>query len=74
MTLKTVREIASDSRQSESTIRKWIKTGKFPVYRPGGKILISPEDFQRFISDSRKKIAADPDVKALIFGLFKRTA
>ncbi len=74
MTLKTVREIANDSRQSDSTIRKWIKAGKFPVYRPGGKILIDPADFNRFLTDSKRRIAVDPDVKAMICGMFKRTA
>jgi excisionase family DNA binding protein len=74
MTLKTVREIATEIGQPESTIRTWIKKGKFPIYRPGGRILIAPEDFKRFIKDSREQIRHDPDVKALILGMFRKTA
>lgn len=71
---KTVREIAIEYRQSEATVLKWIREGKLPAYRPGRKFLVKQEDLQRFIHESRMKIQQDPDVKALIKGMFRKTA
>lgn len=73
--LKTVREIAKDYDVQERWVRSWIRKGKFPVYRPDRIYLIDPADFNRFLTDSKRTIAVDPDVKALICGMFKqRTA
>ncbi len=50
---KSVKQIAAGTPLSEKSIRKWAREGRFPVYRPGRKILIKASDFERFMQASR---------------------
>jgi excisionase family DNA binding protein len=65
MGLKSIREISLISGQSEATIRKWIRGGKFPSYRPGGKTLIDPAEFESFVR--RSKVVVGQDAEAMEF-------
>jgi excisionase family DNA binding protein len=69
---RTVRELAEGRLCSEATIRKWVKDGKLRAFRPGKKILIRMDDFRRFIESSKVAIQLDPDVRALVRGMFGR--
>jgi excisionase family DNA binding protein len=68
----TMREAAERLRISERTLRKYLKRGDLPHYRPDpkGKILIRWNDVEAWLDRHRARSRTDEDVKALLTTLF----
>src|SRR5437867_6721228 len=68
----TIKDIALRASLSEKTVRKFIKRGKIPCYRPQprGKMLIRWRDFEVWIESRRVRIEADADAKEMLEILF----
>ena len=72
----TIKDIALRASLSEKTVRKFIKRGEIPYYRPDprGKILIRWSDFEVWIESRRVRIEADADAKEMLDILFSSAA
>jgi excisionase family DNA binding protein len=72
----TVREAADRLRISERTLRKYLKGGEVPHYRPTGKpkgkILLRWTDVEAWLEHHRVRLQQDEDVKAVLVSLFGR--
>ncbi len=68
----TIKDIALRASLSEKTVRKFIRRGEIPYYRPDprGKILIRWSDFETWIESRRVRIEADADAKEMLEILF----
>jgi excisionase family DNA binding protein len=42
-------EVAREARVSVSSVRHWLQTGKLPFVRPGRRVMVRREDFERFL-------------------------
>ncbi len=49
----TVDEVAEVCRVSLRTVRRWIADGDLPVHRLGRRVLVSEDDFLRFLKICR---------------------
>ena len=72
----TIKDIALRASLSEKTVRKFIKRGEIPCYRPHprGKMLIRWSDFEVWIESRRVRIEADADAKEMLEILFSSAA
>ena len=72
----TIKDIAVRASLSEKTVRKFVRRGEFPYYRPDprGKILIRWSDFEAWIESRRVRIEADADAKEMLEILFSSEA
>lgn len=68
----TIKFLAQRSSLSDRTLRKFIRCGEFPHYRPDpkGKILIRLSDFDAWIESRRVQIEQDIDAKEMLELLF----
>ncbi len=44
-------EVAREARVSVSSVRHWLLTGKLPYVRPGRRVMVLREDFERFLGE-----------------------
>ena len=72
----TIKDLALRASMSEKTVRKFIKRGEIPHYRPDpkGKMLIRWSDFEVWIESRRVRIEADADAKEMLEILFSSEA
>ncbi len=72
----TIKELALRASLSERTVRKLIRRGEFPYYRPDprGKMLVRWYDFEAWIESRRVRIEADADAKEMLETLFSSGA
>jgi excisionase family DNA binding protein len=68
----TIKDIAVRASLSEKTVRKFVRRGEIPYYRPDprGKILIRWSDFEAWIESRRVRIEADADAREMLEILF----
>jgi len=68
----TINQIAQRASMSEKTVRRFIRRGEIPSYRPNprGKILIRWSDFEAWIESRRVRIESDADAKEMLEILF----
>lgn len=68
----TIRDLVQTTGLSSGTIRKWANEGRFPAVKPGGKILIDPVGFRRFIENSRLKASQNEKTREILADLFNQ--
>jgi len=44
-----IAEVAREARVSISSVRHWLHVGKLPFVRPGRRVMVRRENFERFI-------------------------
>ncbi len=51
----TLQEVAQAVKVSETTVRRWVRSGDLPAFKVGGRgqIRIDPEDLRSFMERSR---------------------
>lgn len=47
--LLSIKEVASLARVTVRTVRNWTKSGDLKTYRAGRRVLVSRQDFVRFV-------------------------
>ena len=52
MSLLTTKEISTQLKVSDRTVRNWIEGGKLKAFKFGLQYRIKKEDFERFISEN----------------------
>ena len=52
MSLLTTKEISTQLKVSDRTVRNWIETGVLKAYRFGNQYRIDTDDFEKFKSQS----------------------
>jgi excisionase family DNA binding protein len=52
-TFHSIKEIARHCRVCERTVLRWIQANELAVHRLGRRVLISEEDFARFLAARR---------------------
>jgi len=59
----TIEEVADRLQVSDQTIRRWIKSGRLPAYKPGREWRIAADDLERFLeARSSPKATAPPSL------------
>jgi len=59
----TIEEVADRLQVSDQTIRRWIKSGRLPAYKPGREWRIATDDLERFLeARSSPKATAPPSL------------
>ena len=55
MRLLTLRDVAEAVQVSETTVRRWVRTGVLPAYKLGkrGQFRVGEEDLQAFLEGQR---------------------
>ena len=67
----TIKEVAARASLSEKTLRKYLRSGDIPSFRPDprGRILIRWFDFEAFMESRRVQIKQDADAKEMLESL-----
>jgi excisionase family DNA binding protein len=65
---QTIEEVAEGLQVSDQTIRRWIKSGRLPAYKPGREWRIKTKDLEEFLeARSSPKVPARPSPDELTF-------
>lgn len=51
--LFSLEEVAERLGVSERTVRRWIKAGDLPAYKPGREYRIKPDDLDEFLEERK---------------------
>jgi excisionase family DNA binding protein len=49
-------DVAERLNVSDQAVRRWVKTGILPAYKPGAEWRIEPAELQKFLENSRPKV------------------
>ena len=51
--LYSLEEVAERLGVSERTVRRWVKAGDLPAYKPGREYRIKPADLEEFLEERK---------------------